>query len=153
MPQHADMMRQRRVGPPRRPGRRTPEPQPAGGSASWLDRLGPWLGLIALCLALYLPGLGALPPTDRDEARFAQASRQMAATGDLVRIQFQSEPRNKKPVLIYWAQAASAALTGQAPLEGKPAILVYRLPSAIGASAAVLLLFAIARRLGEQRSA
>jgi len=149
----AAAQQKRRFGPPRKPRRRTPEELPAGGNASWLDRLGPWLGLIALCLALYLPGLGSLPPTDRDEARFAQASRQMAATGDLVRIQFQSEARNKKPVLIYWAQAASAALTGQAPLEGKPAILVYRLPSAIGASAAVLLLFAVARRLGNQRSA
>ncbi|MEL7484242.1 MAG: glycosyltransferase family 39 protein [Planctomycetota bacterium] len=33
--------------------------------------------LIALCLAVYLPGLFTTPPIDRDEARFAQASRQM----------------------------------------------------------------------------
>ncbi|MEO1717684.1 MAG: glycosyltransferase family 39 protein, partial [Planctomycetota bacterium] len=33
--------------------------------------------LVALCLAVYLPGLFTTPPIDRDEARFAQASRQM----------------------------------------------------------------------------
>ena len=148
-----DGVQERWDRPPRQPRRPTPEEVPAGGSASWLDRLGPWLALVALCLALYVPGLATLPPTDRDEARFAQASRQMAATGDLVRIQFQSEPRNKKPVLIYWAQAASAALTGQAPLEGKPAIVVYRLPSAFGATIAVLLLFGIAARLTDRGSA
>jgi hypothetical protein len=27
--------------------------------------------LVALCLALYLPGFASLPVTDRDEARFA----------------------------------------------------------------------------------
>jgi hypothetical protein len=142
-----------RIGPPREPRLPTPQVPPARGTRAWIERFGPWLGLLALCLALYLPGLATLPPTDRDEARFAQASRQMAASGDLVRIQFQSEPRNKKPILIYWAQAASAALSGEAPVEGRPAILPYRLPSALGASIAVLLLFAIARRLLEPRAA
>src|SRR3954470_7936370 len=129
-----------RLGPPRAPRPPTPQVPPAGGTSSWIERFGPWLGLLALCLAVYLPGLASLPPTDRDEARFAQASRQMAETGDLVRIQFQNEPRNKKPILLYWAQAATAALAGEAPAEGRPAILPYRLPSAAGASIAVLLL-------------
>ena len=37
----------------------------------------PYAMLCLLCLILYLPGLAAIPPLDRDEARFAQATRQM----------------------------------------------------------------------------
>lgn len=95
-----------------------------------------WLAIA--CLALFLPGFFAIPPTDRDESRFAQATKQMVASGDYVNIRFQSEPRNKKPVGIYWLQAAAARLSGfgeQAP------IWVYRLPSLLGAIAAVLLTY------------
>jgi 4-amino-4-deoxy-L-arabinose transferase-like glycosyltransferase len=112
-------------------------------------RLGPWLGLIALCLALYLPGLAGLPPVDRDEARFAQATKQMIETGDYVRIRYQDEARNKKPVGIYWAQAASARLFGGAAAP----IWAYRLPSVAALTAAVLLLYALGRRLFEPRTA
>ena len=92
--------------------------------------------LVLLCLALYLPGLAALPPLDRDEARFAQASRQMVESGDWVDIRFQDEPRYKKPIGAYWLQAASARLLS----PGDPAaIWAYRLPSVAGATAAVLL--------------
>ena len=35
------------------------------------------LALVFLCLTVYVPGLRSIPPVDRDEARFAQASRQM----------------------------------------------------------------------------
>ena len=56
------------------------------GSAGWLLRVRPYALLIGLCLFLYLPGISAIPPLDRDEARFAQATRQMLETGDLLRI-------------------------------------------------------------------
>ena len=96
--------------------------------------------LLALfALALFLPGIASNPPTDRDEARFAQASRQMVETGDLVNIRFQDEARNKKPVGIYWLQA------GAAKLFGKDAIWPYRLPSLLGAALAVVALAGLAR--------
>ncbi len=91
-------------------------------------------GLLLLCLLLYLPGQMSLPPFDRDEARFAQASHQMVETGNYVDIHFQDEVRYKKPIGIYWLQAASAKLTGAADQ-----IWAYRVPSWIGASLAVLL--------------
>ena len=69
----------------------------------------PWFLLFLLCLALYVPGIVTLPVVDRDEARVVQASRQMLETGDFVRIRYQDEARNKKPVGIYWLQAASVA--------------------------------------------
>jgi len=96
------------------------------------------LALVLLCLGMFLPGIASLPPIDRDEARYAQASRQMLATGDLVDIRFQEEPRHKKPVGIYWLQSAFAAVAG---LADDPPIWVFRLVSVAGATAAVLLLY------------
>ena len=61
----------------------------------WSEGWRPYLLLVLLSLALYLPGIAALPVTDRDEARFAQASRQMLESGDFLRIRFQDEARNK----------------------------------------------------------
>ena len=89
------------------------------------------LALFALYAVIFLaPGFFTMPPLDRDEARFAQATKQMLETGDPVEIRFQDEARNKKPVGIYWMQAASAAALGGA--EAAP-IWAYRIPSALGA--------------------
>ncbi|MGO8869410.1 MAG: ArnT family glycosyltransferase [Alphaproteobacteria bacterium] len=100
--------------------------------------------LLGLCLAVFLPGLAAVPPLDRDEPRFAQASRQMLESGDFVNIRFQNEERLKKPVGIYWLQAASAAIFSDA---AESAIWPYRLPSMLGATLAVLLTAALGARL------
>jgi len=100
--------------------------------------------LLGLCLAIFLPGLAAVPPLDRDEPRFAQASRQMLESGDFVNIRFQNEERLKKPVGIYWLQAASAAIFSDA---AESAIWPYRLPSMLGATLAVLLTAALGARL------
>ena len=104
----------------------------------------PYALLSLLCLGLYLPGLVDLPVTDRDEARFAQASRQMLETHDLIAIRFQDEARNKKPAGIYWLQAASVALFSDAESN---AIWPYRVPSLLGAGAAVLMSFGMGARL------
>lgn len=106
---------------------------------------GSHLLLAAFALILFLPGIASLPPVDRDEARFAQATRQMLETGNLVDIRFQDEPRYKKPIGIYWLQAAAVRLTGGDPAA--PAIWRYRLPSLGGAVAAVLLTAWIGRLL------
>jgi 4-amino-4-deoxy-L-arabinose transferase-like glycosyltransferase len=63
--------------------------------------------LLAAVLLAVLPGFFTIPPIDRDEARFAQATKQMLETGDYVDIRFQEDVRYKKPVGIYWLQAAS----------------------------------------------
>jgi 4-amino-4-deoxy-L-arabinose transferase-like glycosyltransferase len=110
----------------------------------WSEGWRPYALLLLLALALYLPGIAALPVTDRDEARFAQASRQMLESGDYLRIRFQDEARNKKPAGVYWLQAASVALVSNAE---STAIWPYRLPSLVGAIAAVLLTFALGRAL------
>lgn len=122
----------------------------AGARASFFTNLRegllrrPHLALVALCLLVYLPGLTSMPPLDRDESRFAQASKQMLERGDFVEIRFQDGPRNKKPAGIHWLQAASATMAGG---PDKAGIWAYRLPSVIGAILAVLATFHLGRLL------
>lgn len=99
-----------------------------------LDRyIAGWRGpLLAALVALLagLPALLLLPPLDRDESRYAQATSQMLETGDYVDIRFQDDPRWKKPVGIYWMQAAAVAVTSS--VENRD-IAPYRIPSILGA--------------------
>ncbi|MFC3124973.1 glycosyltransferase family 39 protein [Pseudoroseomonas globiformis] len=122
-----------------------------------LDRLPemrwPRLVLTLLCLLLWLPGFFTLPPGDRDESRFAQASRQMVDSGDYVRIRFGEEERNKKPVGIHWAQAASVHAAEALHVGHRGQIWPYRLPSLIGAWLAVLATFHWGRALVGRRAA
>ena len=78
--------------------------------------------LVLISLLSFLPGSFNIPPVDRDEARFAQATKQMIESGDYIDIRFQDEVRYKKPVGIYWMQAgvvraAEAARRPRRPLD------------------------------------
>lgn len=101
----------------------------------WRDLL--LLSLIGLIA--FLPGLATLPPIDRDESRYMQATVQMVETGDLIDIRFQDDARHKKPAGAYWAQVVSLALTGQLDdvKRGERAVWEHRLPSVLGALIAV----------------
>lgn len=90
---------------------------------------GPMLAALIAMIA-GLPGVFALPPLDRDESRFAQATAQMLETRDFVKINYQDQPRDKKPVGIHWLQAASVSLFSG--VEARQ-IWAYRLPSLLGA--------------------
>lgn len=106
------------------------------------------LALIGLVFAAILPGVWTLPPMDRDEARFAEASRHMVeakAWADYVVPVFDGKPRLNKPPLIYWLQTLamkSVAALGVTP-QDRPGLAMggigaYRLPSLLGALLAVL---------------
>lgn len=145
----------------------------AGASvgARWRAVSGSWragAALVALCLAVYLPGLRSIPAVDRDEARFAQASRQMfeaaalaADAPERARAGFydggwavpkvQDRERLNKPPLIYWMQVASAwVFTGGEP--GRDAIWMYRVPSVVGAIATVLITWRLGCRMFDPRT-
>lgn len=110
-----------------------------------------WLASLLLMAAFaFLPGLASLPITDRDEARFAQASRQMVESGDPIDIRLGDEPRLKKPVGIYWLQSAAAVLSGKG---AEAPLWVHRLPSLLGACLSVLLLAATGAPLFGWRAA
>src|SRR3954463_12072475 len=110
--------------------------------------------LILISLVSFLPGFINIPPVDRDEARFAQATKQMIESGDYIDIRFQDEVRYKKPVGIYWLQAG---VVRAADALGVPnahtSIWLYRVPSLIGAVGAVLVTYWSALAFVTRRSA
>src|SRR5215467_14356862 len=106
--------------------------------------------LFFLLILAWLPAVFTLPPLDRDESRFAEASRQMVETGNYIDIRFASGPRYNKPIGIYWLQSLSAAVAGPALRDH---IWVYRLPSLIGGLLSVLLLFRLGCLVASQETA
>ena len=126
-------------------------------AAAFLDRLPetrrPALWLVALCLLLWLPGFFTIPPGDRDESRFAQATRQMVDTGDYVRIRLGEVERNKKPAGIHWAQAGVVHALEAVGIPARGSIWAYRVPSLLGALAAVLATLFLGRMLVGRRTA
>src|SRR5206468_5911308 len=113
------------------------------------------VAFLLLCgLLFFLPGFFNIPPVDRDETRFAQATKQMVETGDYVDIRYQDDVRYRKPVGIYWLQAA---VVNTADALGFPkartTIWLYRLPSLIGAVGAVLATYWCALAFVSRRGA
>jgi 4-amino-4-deoxy-L-arabinose transferase-like glycosyltransferase len=118
---------------------------PTGFPTAWPVRSPlAYLLILLFGLALYLPGFTTIRAVDRDEARFAQATRQMLESGDYVDIRLQDEARLKKPIGIYWLQAAATKLAGGEDIENP--IWTYRLPSLLGALGAILVTLRIGRR-------
>src|ERR1700712_3015355 len=101
------------------------------------------VAFLILCgLLLFVPGFVTIPAIDRDEARFAQATKQMVESGDFVDIRFQDDVRYKKPVGIYWLQSAAVETFSSLGLpRAQLRIWIYRIPSLIGAIGAVLLTY------------
>jgi 4-amino-4-deoxy-L-arabinose transferase-like glycosyltransferase len=133
-----------RFGQPREPRNRV---DPGSGLVGVLDFVtgsqARAVAFLTLCgLLLFLPGFFTIPPIDRDEARFAQATKQMVESSDFVDIRFQDEVRYKKPVGIYWLQATAVETATALGLpRAQVRIWLYRVPSLIGALGAVLLTY------------
>ncbi|QNT77773.1 ArnT family glycosyltransferase [Entomobacter blattae] len=85
---------------------------------------------------LFLPGRASLPPLDRDEARYMQATSQMVESGDWIDVRFQDKPRYLQPAGIYWLEALAVKAAGP---RYERATWPYRIPSLLSACAAVLL--------------
>jgi 4-amino-4-deoxy-L-arabinose transferase-like glycosyltransferase len=114
----------------------SPDPPNA---ASRRTRARALLALFALSFA-FLGSRGLLEP---DEGRYSNVAAQMLRSGDwAVPALNDSTPHYTKPPLTYWTIAASTALLGHHPWAA-------RLPNALAWIATVLLVGAIARRLGE----
>lgn len=107
-----------------------------------IDRISTgWKAYLVLFLITFTaaaPGVFNLPALDRDESRFAQASKQYIETGDYLIIRYQDEYRNKKPAGIHWLQSGSTLLLGD---EDKLDIWTYRVPSWLGAALAAMACF------------
>lgn len=93
----------------------------------------------ALAALLHLAGTWSLPLVDRDEPRFAEASREMAASGDWLIPHFNHAYRFDKPILIYWCQAPCLRWLGDSEFA-------VRLPSVLSAGLTAALLYGFGRR-------
>jgi 4-amino-4-deoxy-L-arabinose transferase-like glycosyltransferase len=106
---------------------------------AWTWRTGVLLFVVVLLLAV--PQAALLPLLDRDEPRFAEASREMLQSGNFVVPTFDHAPRYAKPPLIYWAQAGAFKVFGENALAA-------RLPSLLATAGTAVILFAWGTALG-----
>jgi 4-amino-4-deoxy-L-arabinose transferase-like glycosyltransferase len=110
--------------------------------------------LVLFALLAFVPGFFQIPPVDRDEARFAQATKQMLETHEYIDIRFQDEVRYKKPAGIYWLQAAAVSAGDALGVpQAHTTIWLYRLPSLLGATLAVLVTYWAALAFVTRRAA
>ena len=107
--------------------------------------LSPYSLVLAVVLAFVL-NAWSLPLTDVDEGAFSEATREMLARGNLVSPTLNDKPRHDKPILIYWAQAASVSLLGVQEIG-------FRLPSILASVLWLLALYRFCLRHGDRRMA
>jgi 4-amino-4-deoxy-L-arabinose transferase-like glycosyltransferase len=100
--------------------------------------------LFLSCVLFHILGTWSLPLIDRDEPRFAEASREMMERGNYIVPYFNNQLRLDKPPLTYWAQIASYHIFGENDFAA-------RFPSAIAAALTAILLFAWGRRVGGEK--
>src|SRR5207244_2038470 len=79
------------------------------------------------CTLFHVLGTWTIPLIDRDEPRFAEASREMIERGDYIVPHFNNQLRLDKPPLAYWAQVASYRIFGENDFAA-------RFPSAVAAA-------------------
>lgn len=100
------------------------------------------LVLIAACL--FFIGLGRLPLIEPDEGRNAEVAREMVVTHDWITPHYDGLPYLDKPVVLFWMIAAAFRALGMSAWSA-------RLPEALAALAAVLLAWAMGRRMFDDR--
>src|SRR5262245_27641614 len=100
--------------------------------------------LFFACVLFHILGTWSLPLIDRDEPRFAEASREMIERGNYIVPYFNNQLRLDKPPLTYWAQVASYQIFGENDFAA-------RFPSAIAAAVTAILLFVWGREIGGEK--
>ena len=100
--------------------------------------------LFAGCVLFHIVGTWSLPLIDRDEPRFAEASREMIERADYIVPYFNNQLRLDKPPLAYWAQVASYRIFGENDFAA-------RFPSVLAAALIALSIFAWGSRLGGEK--
>jgi 4-amino-4-deoxy-L-arabinose transferase-like glycosyltransferase len=103
------------------------------------------LGVLAA--VAFLPALGRRDVWNPDEARYAVVAREMREAGSWALPRLNGEVYSQKPPLFFWAINGAALLTGEVDETAS------RLPSAVAAVAATLIVFALGYRLLGRRAA
>jgi 4-amino-4-deoxy-L-arabinose transferase-like glycosyltransferase len=91
----------------------------------------PYLSIICMGLVLLLAGNWILPLTDRDEARFGEASREMIQRQDYIVPWFNGEWRLYKPAGIYWCQIASYRVLGVSDFSARLPSVLFTIGTAL----------------------
>jgi len=96
--------------------------------------------LVVVLGVLFFFRLGDPGLWPKDEARYAQAAREMVRSGDWLVPTLAGEVRLNKPPLFYWVGAVSQVIFGETEFA-------VRLPAALAGIASALLAFHLARTL------
>jgi 4-amino-4-deoxy-L-arabinose transferase-like glycosyltransferase len=96
------------------------------------------------CVLFHTLGTSSLPLIDRDEPRFAEASREMLERGDYIVPHFNNQLRLDKPPFAYWAQIVSFKIFDENDFAA-------RFPSTVAAALLALSIFAWGKRIGAAR--
>lgn len=104
------------------------------------------LALIALAGCLFFIGLGRLPLLEPDEGRNAEVAREMISLHDWITPHYDTLPYLDKPAVFFWLVAGCFKVFGLSELAA-------RLPSALAALGTLLLIWLLARRMFDERSA
>ena len=102
-----------------------------------------WLAvavILAVVGGLYVGLASPCSLFDRDEPRYAKATAEMLASGNLLEPTFNGDYRLHKPPAIYWLMSASVKVLGRSELA-------FRSPSILATLATLLVLRRIGRRL------
>ena len=92
------------------------------------------LFLFLFTLFLHSLGNASLPLIDRDEPRFAEASREMKQSGDFIIPRVNGDFRFDKPPLIYWCQVAAFNVLGDNDFAARlPSVLFAALTTMVTA--------------------
>src|SRR5688572_18566100 len=111
-----------------------------------LHRLNDPLILVLLgvvCYVFFFHGIGSVGFLGPDEPRYAAVAREMYESGDYVTPRLHGANWFEKPVLLYWAAAASFSVFGVNEFAA-------RFPSAAAATASLFLTYFVCRRLWGQ---
>ena len=109
-------------------------------------RADPWL-LLALGLAVFLPGLGAHDLWNPDEPRYGEVCREMRESGDYLIPQLNGSTYTQKPPLMFWAICAGAAVRGELDATA------VRWPSAAAGVGSLLVVYVMGLTLFGRRAA
>jgi 4-amino-4-deoxy-L-arabinose transferase-like glycosyltransferase len=104
------------------------------------------LALVAVAACLFFIGLGRLPLLEPDEGRNAEVAREMISLDDWITPHYDTLPYLDKPAVLFWLVAGSFKVFGLSETAA-------RLPSALAALGTLLLIWLLARRMFDERSA
>ena len=104
-----------------------------------------WAWLLLACALIFGTNLTAYPLFDVDEPRYVQTAVELITRNDWITPHFNDVTRFDKPIFYYWLIAGFYKLFGVSELAG-------RLVSALSATTIVMTLYAVGRRVINNRT-